>query len=98
MSPSPTALDVRSFVIASVADGLREGGIDAAEVGDDFDLLERGVIDSLGLLELIADVNEHFGLDIDFEALDPDGMTIVGPFSRYVAGGGARPTSQGSEV
>ena len=86
MTPSPlTAADVRAFVVSDLADALTENGIDPATVGDDFDLLTSGVIDSFGILELIADVNEHFGIEIDFEELDPEGLTIVGQFSAYVA-------------
>jgi acyl carrier protein len=80
-----TAADVRAFVVADLADALTENGIDPDAVGDDFDLLTSGVIDSFGILELIADVNEHFGIEIDFEELDPEGLTIVGQFSAYVA-------------
>ena len=86
MTPMPlTAADVRAFVVADLSDALTENGIDPATVGDDFDLLTSGVIDSFGILELIADVNEHFGIEIDFEELDPEGLTIVGQFSAYVA-------------
>ena len=86
MSSIPlTAADVRAFVVADLAEALTENGIDPDAVGDDFDLLTSGVIDSFGILELIADVNEHFGIEIDFEELDPEGLTIVGQFSAYVA-------------
>jgi hypothetical protein len=33
----------------------------------------------------VTAVNEHYGREIDFEDLDPDHMTIVGPFCDYVA-------------
>jgi acyl carrier protein len=74
---TPSADDIRAFVLASVEL--------PPDTPDEFDLLESGVIDSFGVIELITDVNERFGLDIDFEELDPDGLTIVGPFSRFVA-------------
>jgi acyl carrier protein len=82
---TPTADQVRAFVLESLADAFAENGIDAATVGDDFDLLTSGVIDSFGILELIADINEHFDIEIDFEELDPEGLTILGQFSDYVA-------------
>jgi acyl carrier protein len=89
---SPTAEEVRDFVVTTLDRELREGGVDPAQVGDDFDLLVSGVIDSLGVMELIMAVNDHFELDIDFEELDPEGLTVIGPFSRYVAAnGGAAP-------
>jgi hypothetical protein len=33
----------------------------------------------------VTAVNEHYGREIDFEDLDPDQMTIVGPFCDFVA-------------
>jgi aryl carrier-like protein len=49
------------------------------------DLLLSGMIDSLGLLELLEALREFSGSDIDFEALDPEEMTIVGPLCRFVS-------------
>ena len=83
-TPTPDA--VAAFVRAALSGPLHAAGVDPAAVGDDFDLLERGIIDSFGVLELIGDVEDHFGIEVDFEAMDPEELTIVGPFSRYVAG------------
>jgi acyl carrier protein len=80
-----TAQQVRDFVCERLAEPLGRLGHTPATVPDDLDLVRTGVIDSFGVLELIIDVNERFGLDIDFEDLDPEGLTIVGPFSRHVA-------------
>ncbi len=88
---TPTTEQVRAFVLADLADAFAEHGIDPATVGDDFDLLTSGVIDSFGILELISSVNEHFGIEIDFEELDPEGLTVLGEFSAYVAQAAAAP-------
>lgn len=77
--------EVRDFVCASLADPLGRLGLAPAAVPDDLNLVTSGVIDSFGVLELIMEVNERFGLDIDFDELDPEELTVVGPFSRYVA-------------
>ena len=82
---APTAAEVRAFLLEALAGPLADAKMDSADVGDDFDLLTSGLIDSFGILEVIMEVNEHFGLEIDFEELDPEGLTIVGPFSRFVA-------------
>ena len=76
---------VRSFVLERVADPLRAKDLTPEQVPDDFDLLTEGVIDSLGVLEMVSEVEQHFGLEVDFEELDAADMTRVGPFSRYVA-------------
>ena len=77
--------DVRAAVLEILAEPIADAGLVATDLPDDFDLLTSGLIDSLGVIELIVDVNERFGLDIDFEQLDPEGLTILGSFSRYVA-------------
>jgi acyl carrier protein len=51
----------------------------------DCDLLLSGYIDSLGLLELLTSLGEFTGRKIDFEALDPEKMTVVGPLSEFVS-------------
>jgi acyl carrier protein len=56
----------------------------ATELADERDLLEDGLIDSLGLLRLLGALQEQFGDEIDFEDLDPERMTVVGPICEYV--------------
>jgi acyl carrier protein len=51
----------------------------------DYDLLLSGKIDSLGFVELIAAVAEHFGREIDYDELNPENMTVVGPLCRFVS-------------
>lgn len=82
---TPTPDDVRHAVLESLDEPLRDAGHDPATLPDDFDLLAAGIIDSFGVIELIVEINERFGLDVDFEELDPEGLTVLGPFSRYVA-------------
>ena len=78
--------DVRRFLIDFIQKRLATQGEDPLnELSDDCDLLLSGVIDSLGLLELVTAVNEHYGREIDFEDLDPEQMTIVGPLCYFVA-------------
>jgi acyl carrier protein len=78
--------DVRMFLTGFIQKRLAAQGQDPLnELSDDCDLLLSGVIDSLGLLELITAVNEHYGREIDFEDLDPEQMTVVGPLCDFVA-------------
>jgi len=80
-----TAEQVRAVVLEELSEPIAALGLEPDQLPDDFDLLTTGVIDSLGLIELIVAVNERFGLDIDFEELDPESLTVLGPFSHYVA-------------
>lgn len=79
-----TAAQVRGYIAEKLDEELRAAGADPAALPDDYDLHGAGVIDSFGILELIGGLEELFGLEIDFEALDPEELTLVGPFSRYV--------------
>ena len=81
---SVTAAEVRTFLLDHYAEGLSANGVESGAVPDGFDLLTEGVIDSFGILEMIAAMEERFGFEIDFESIDPQDLTVVGPLSRFV--------------
>lgn len=78
------AEDVRSLVVAHLETSLAARGLKPQEIGDDFDLLTEGVIDSLGIIELIMALEQYLDMQIDFEDLDPENLTVIGPFCRYI--------------
>lgn len=81
-----TANDVRRFLLDRFSAGFAAHGLSPSDVGEDCDLIEAGVVmDSLGLLEMIASVENHFNITVDFESMDPAELSVLGPFSRYVA-------------
>lgn len=80
-----TADQVRAIMLAGLETQLMALELKPQDIGDDFDLLTEGVIDSLGIIELIANVEKHIGIKVDFEDLDPENLTVVGPFCRFVA-------------
>ncbi len=81
-----SAEDVRSLVLEKLQPSLEAKGVRAEEVPDNFDLLTEGVIDSMGVLQLIVEVEARFGITVDFEDLDPENLTVIGPFCRHIAG------------
>jgi acyl carrier protein len=77
---------LRVFLHNYLKERLTSQGREAPkELADDCDLLLSEIIDSLGLLDLMAAIQEHYGREIDFDAIDPDQITIVGPLCRFVA-------------
>lgn len=76
---------VREFLLTKYKTPIRELGLDPAMVGDDFDFLLRGVIDSFGILTMITSIEDEFHILLDMERLDAEQITILGPLSRYVA-------------
>jgi acyl-CoA synthetase (AMP-forming)/AMP-acid ligase II len=69
----------------ALAEGLAAHGLDPATVPNDLDLFAAGVVDSFGLLELIVSLEERFGGSLDFEELEVDDLTVLGPFCNYVS-------------
>jgi acyl carrier protein len=51
----------------------------------DYDLVATGVIDSLGLLKLIAWLEERFELPIDDLELDPDSFRTINAIDAFIA-------------
>jgi acyl carrier protein len=81
--------DVRAYIIGRVTEGLEAKRLAPVDVTDDFDLLTEGVIDSFGFVELMLELEERCGVSIDFDGIDAEDLTRVGPLSRYVEAAGA---------
>jgi acyl carrier protein len=80
-----TAENVRQFIVNQYAHTWESRNLGIANVPDTFDLLLEGVIDSLGVLELIGSIEDAFDIEIDLQDLDADQLTVVGALSKYVA-------------
>src|SRR5262249_23954303 len=73
-----TATEVRLFLLAYLRRTLASH--DRAvpdDLPENYDLLLSGVIDSLGLLDLVSALGSHFNREITFAELDPEQVTIV---------------------
>jgi acyl carrier protein len=78
--------EVRLFLKDYINRKLEETGRPSYEdLADDCDLLLSGMIDSMGLLELMGELQEFSDSHIDFDIVDPEEMTIVGPLCRFVS-------------
>jgi len=76
--------DVRSALLETLAEPLAAVGLAPDSVPDDLDLLGAGVIDSFGLLELIAALEDRYGTTLDFGDLAAEDLTVVGPLTRHL--------------
>jgi acyl carrier protein len=86
MMPNGSAADVRQFVLTRVEQPLAAKGLTPGETPHDYDLLSEGIIDSFGIIELIADLEDQYQVELDFDDVEPETLTVVGPLSEYVAG------------
>ncbi len=70
---------IRSFIVENfllAADGL--------QLDDNSSLLEEGVVDSTGVLDLILFVEQTFGVNVDDEDVVPDNFDSIHRIASYV--------------
>lgn len=64
--------EIKEFVVKEFAPDLEPGAL-----ADDYDLMDGAVMDSLGLLKLIAWLETRYGVDSEALELDPDRFRTV---------------------
>ena len=69
---------VRRFVSDRVRAQAQQRKLPMDGLTDDLNLVETGLFDSLGFVELIAAVEEEFGVEVDFGVVDPETFTTLG--------------------
>jgi acyl carrier protein len=57
---------------------------DSSALGLDDSLLERGIVDSTGMLEVIFFIEEHLGVKINDEEMIPDNLDSVNKIAEFV--------------
>jgi acyl carrier protein len=77
--------NVRAFLVGLYVDQIRGKGFEPNDLPDDFDFLVKGVIDSLGVLQMVGELEKNFQIELDMSNLDPEQLTVLGPLSHYVA-------------
>jgi acyl carrier protein len=70
---------LRSFILEELQ---FEG--DPGDLTDDYPLLEKGVIDSAGIFQVVSFVETEFGVEIANEELVPEHFGTLGGISRLV--------------
>jgi acyl carrier protein len=73
--------DIKSLIIAEFVPEVTVDQLDA-----DYDLLENGVVDSLGLLQLIEWVGDRYDLPVADMDLTPDNFRSVNAIHDFVTG------------
>jgi acyl carrier protein len=74
---------VKIRLLERLASRLELFDISSSEISDDFDLVQSGLVNSMEFVELVAGLEEDFGVEIDYEkALEKDDFTTVGGIVR----------------
>jgi acyl carrier protein len=61
---------------------LPSSGLDAFDDGDSF--MERGLLDSTGVLELLEFIEEKFGIRVDDEEIVPDNLDSLNKLISFI--------------
>ena len=70
---------LRTFILSDV---WLDGSPD--ELGDDTPLLERGILDSLGILNLVSFIEDQWGVTVEDEELIPEHFGTIARISQLI--------------
>ena len=73
-------LELRQFIVENFLFGKEE-----APLGGDESLLDRGIIDSTGVLELVGFLEQTYHIAIQDEELVPDNLDSINRLVRFVS-------------
>lgn len=76
---------VKSLIASILEPRLLANGTAVTSLEDDLDLRDEGVIDSLGFVQLISELELRLGGELDLSTLDPEYLTNVGRLARHIA-------------
>ena len=74
-----TTNEIRDFIVENFLFGVPDD-----RLGDDDSLLERGVLDSTGVMELVAFLEKTYEILVEDEELDPENLDSIVRISTYV--------------
>ncbi|MFE4976519.1 phosphopantetheine-binding protein [Kitasatospora sp. NPDC056651] len=81
MSTATIAGDVRAYVVTQFL-----AGEDASDLTGDYDLLDSGVIDSLGLVKMLAHFAKTYQLPVDDIDFGPDDFRTLDAIVAMISG------------
>jgi acyl carrier protein len=70
--------EIRHFIVENFLYGQDDG------FDDNVSLLEKGIIDSTGVLELVSFVEDKYGISVEDEELIPENFDSVANLSAYI--------------
>ena len=72
---------IRTYIMENILLGSADQSI-----ADDDSFLEKGIIDSTGILELVAFVEDEFNIEVGDEELIPDNFDSIEKLAVYTQG------------
>lgn len=69
--------EVQTFIEDYLRMLLRDMRISGVEITGDLNMIDTGIINSMGFIELVADIEEEFAVHVDFEHYRPEELSTV---------------------
>jgi acyl carrier protein len=76
-------MEIESEIKKFIAKNLLYSG-DGFKYGDDVSFLEEGIVDSIGVMELVAFVEENFKFRVNDQDVTPDNFDSVNRLASYI--------------
>ena len=71
---------LRKYLFANFLFGGREDSL-----GNDTSFLEKGIIDSTGILEIVNYIEEEFGIKVEDEEMIPENLDSINRLTAYIS-------------
>ncbi len=75
----PITTQVKSFIVDNFLFG--QGG---DKITTDASLMDNGIVDSTGVLELVAFLEETWSIEVEDEELIPENLDTLGNITRFI--------------
>ena len=77
--------DVKRLIVTCLEGQIVALGHNPQQLPDSFDLRVEGVIDSLGFLQLLSELEERLGVEVDVADLEPENLTVLGALAAHIS-------------
>ena len=77
-------MDTREAVRGYIVENFLFGDAEPL-TGDDISLLDAGIMDSVGVMELVAFLEQDFGLSIEDDELIPENLDSVSNLVKFIS-------------
>ena len=88
-------------LVVSVLTWIKEhtlpGNLEAAGITENIDLIANGLLDSMGLIDLLLFVEEQTGRPIDLKVVEPEDICVVKNLCRIALGNNISQSMDGCE-
>jgi acyl carrier protein len=91
---SPDDNRARALILELLGPSMKRADLCADDLDDSFNVVDAGLLDSIGFMELLAQVEQRRGVPLDLYDADPDRLTTLGGLVELAAHATPSPPSR----